>query len=110
MTDPPPEGVTRKATVVRVVDADTLLVETVTRYRLRLLGVNAPEKKTPEGKAAAEYMRQLAENKRVTVHIPFDAARTAGDLMSFERVLGRAWLDGQELSQHLIETGHGTSS
>lgn len=54
---------------LRVIDADTLLVDVDLGLRsrrteaLRLLGVNAPERGTPEGKAASAYvMDWLAKN------------------------------------------------
>jgi len=53
---------TFKATVERVIDADTLLVhvdcgfETWTRQRLRFRGIDAPEISTPEGQRAKRFI------------------------------------------------------
>lgn len=55
---------TYPATVLRVVDGDTLDVDldlgfTIrTRQRLRLNGLNAPEKNAPEGKAAKAWVAE----------------------------------------------------
>ncbi len=54
---------TYEATVEKVVDADTLHVvvdlgfNTRTRQYLRLRGINAPERDTPEGKRASEFVK-----------------------------------------------------
>lgn len=55
--------------IERVIDGDTVVVkllidtghdETLTRTRtIRILGINAPEKATPEGKAALDYAATL---------------------------------------------------
>ncbi len=51
-----------RASLIRVVDADTIVVLTDQGFdgrhepAIRLAGVNAPEKRTPEGKAAAWWL------------------------------------------------------
>lgn len=51
-----------KAAVLNVVDGDTLDMEvdlgfeTLTRQRIRLLGINCPEKNTEPGKAARKFV------------------------------------------------------
>lgn len=56
--------------VVRVLDGDTLDVELFTGsvVRVRLAGVDAPEKKQPFGKEAAEYTRQFTCTGQVGVY------------------------------------------
>lgn len=54
-----------KATIVRVVDGDTVDIDislgfqVSTRQRVRLNGINAPEMNTPEGKASKAYLSDL---------------------------------------------------
>ncbi len=59
------------ATVNRVIDGDTydvtayLGLGVTYRTKVRLLGVNCPERFTPEGQAATERAKQLLEGKQV---------------------------------------------
>lgn len=63
-----------RSTVLRVVDADTLHLhvdlglDVSTRLTVRLLGVDAPEARTPEGDAATAWVReQLPQGARVRI-------------------------------------------
>jgi endonuclease YncB( thermonuclease family) len=65
--------------VERVVDGDTLLLQS--GERVRLIGVDTPETKHPKkpverfGKEASEFTRQMVEGKRV--RLEFDPANAA---------------------------------
>jgi micrococcal nuclease len=62
-----------KATIVRVVDADTMDViidlgfDISTNQRVRLLGINAAEKNTDAGKQAISYVRNVCPLGAVVV-------------------------------------------
>ena len=98
------------ATVVRIIDADTILAELqlgwmiTLRNNLRLWGVNAPENSTPEGKAATAYVKGLLN--------PGDAIgvvshRLLGQTDKYGRTLASVTLhDGRDLSTTLVDTGH----
>lgn len=97
--------------ILRVIDGDTLVVSvdvavpllafegTVTRH-LRFFGVNAPEMKTPAGKAAKVFVEAaVAKAKRVEVE-PVQASD------DFGRLLAHVWLDGDSLGKLLLDSGH----
>lgn len=95
----PSDTYVRHATVRKVVDADTvdLLVDlgcdVAHKMRCRLNGVNAPEKNTPEGKAAIVWMKeQLPIGNAVVVQTIKDKKEKYG------RYLADVYLPGQEVS------------
>jgi len=94
------------ATVNRVVDGDTLEVDVdlgfglVMRLRCRLYGVNAPELKTPEGKAAAAYLRTtLYPGVEVTVY-------SHGWDKYGGRFDGTVYVGSADLSEVMVKAGH----
>uniref|UniRef100_UPI003F495ECB thermonuclease family protein n=1 Tax=Streptosporangium sp. CA-235898 TaxID=3240073 RepID=UPI003F495ECB len=98
------------ATVARVVDGDTLdlLVDlgftTMTRQRIRLSDVYAPELGTPEGEAAAEFARGW-----VVEHGPNLLVRTLRDRKErYGRYLGHVYpaAGGEDLGAALVASGH----
>jgi micrococcal nuclease len=103
-----------RARVLRIVDADTLDVEldlgldVRIRNGLRLGHVNAPEKNTPEGKAAIVFVTQLL-GAFPTTEWPL-TIRTAKDRREkYGRYLADAVFlpDGRVLHEVLIAAGHG---
>lgn len=106
---PAPEGweYVYRARVVRVVDADTVDLAVSLGFgievlsRVRLAGVDAPEMKTADGRAARD---------RVAALLPVDSEtclKTDGDRRDkFGRLLGRLELpDGLVLNDWLLENG-----
>lgn len=94
------------ATVVRVVDADTLLLDLdlgwriTYRARCRLAAVDAPELSTEAGQVAREFTVGLC---------PPGAAVTfvSKQLDNYGRPLGTVRLpDGSYLAERLLEAGH----
>lgn len=80
-----PQLFTYAATVVKVVDGDTvdMIVDLGFRVsrkdRFRLYGLNAPERNTPEGPLATAFLRSLLpEGKQVMIrsHHPTSVPRT----------------------------------
>jgi endonuclease YncB( thermonuclease family) len=62
---------TWRGRVVEVIDGDTIMVEPIgggDRVRIRLQGVDAPERKQPFGEASREYATQISLYKRVTIN------------------------------------------
>lgn len=108
---PQPGWVTR-AKVVEVYDGDTVTVEIRKRIRVRLLNCWAPEIRTRDeaekakGIAARDHLKDLIDQKEVILSIP--ARRRIGDSFSFDRALGRIYLDGKDVSQLMVESGHAT--
>jgi len=93
---------TYNGNIVRVIDGDTfeVLIElgfnVTQKFHVRLDGIDTPEKNTPEGVKAKEYVRNLIENKKVTLtdegHDKYGRARAKIILE-----------DGKDLTQFLIE-------
>lgn len=79
-----------KATVTRVVDGDTIIVNIDSKdYRVRLIGVNAPEytsKKEAYGKEATLYTTRHLQGK--TVYLEKDVSQTD----QYDRLLRYVWL------------------
>lgn len=107
----PPLGLTARAAVVRVVDGDTLDVMLMLPVRVRLLDCWAPEITGTEkldGIAAKELLEKLAPvGSRVRVQVPTSEADALGDVLTFGRVLGNAWREGESesLSEQMVAAG-----
>jgi len=99
-----------RAVVERVIDADTLKVSVDlgfsiwTKQPLRVRGVNAPELRTAQGKAARAAAARLFELR------PGVTVQTYKDQQSFARYVADVWLDdGQLFAAWLIEHGYGVA-
>jgi endonuclease YncB( thermonuclease family) len=100
-----------KAELVRVIDGDTIDVTIelwpglTQRARIRLEGVNTPEKRTrlqcekKAGIAATEFTQAFVDKGAITV----DGVRN-GKFAG--RVLGKVFVDGNSLSDALLVSGH----
>jgi endonuclease YncB( thermonuclease family) len=94
------------ATVLRVVDADTLWLRLDLGWRIyrdencRIAGIDAPEKNTPEGRAAHRHAETLA---------PAGTAVTFASrvLDRYGRSLGAVTLpDGRDFAAVMLADGH----
>jgi len=96
---------------VRVVDGDTLECDidlgfgvALTKCKVRVAHVNAPEKDTPEGIAAKEYTAKIvATSKSIVVTVKNHAKDKYG------RILGDIFCDDSDLAQFLIANNHGVA-
>lgn len=82
------------------IDGDTLGFTDLSgeRLSLRLWGVNAPEKRTPEGPKATEALSDLIEGQMLECDIT--------NVGSYGRFVGQCWLpDGTDLGCELIKAG-----
>ena len=93
----------------RVIDGDTvdltidLGFNTFRREKIRLLGINTPEKKGPTAAAAeraAAVLFDLLKGKPLTVQTKKDKHDKYG------RMLGTLWAGGRNANQALIEGGY----
>jgi endonuclease YncB( thermonuclease family) len=119
-SDCPAPGLVIDATVVRVIDGDTVVVRSTVEYQVRLLDCWAPESRTKDlqekrrGLAAKARMQELAAEKPCRVFLP--AADSLADMMTLGRILGRVWLleDGSpatlDLSTIMVCEGHATTT
>lgn len=112
----PALGLTARAAVIRVVDGDTVDVMLMLPARVRLIDCWAPEITGAEklkGQAAKEQLEKMAPvGSRVRVHVPTGEADALGDVLTFNRVLGHMWREGDEasLSELMVAAGMATVS
>ncbi len=121
----PPKGITTDCKVVRVVDGDTVDIEITRTLRIRLLDCWAPETRSsdPNEKAkgydSKKYLHNLLnekfyndlaarKSKQVTLFIPADEKGEIKDNFTFSRVLGRLFVDGQDVSELMVKAGKAT--
>lgn len=100
-----------RATVLRVIDGDTVEARIVLGLGLeltdhvRLAGVSAPEIRGPEreqGRAAAAWLRERVDGRQVWIVTP---ARERG---KFGRVVGVVFEDAGNVNDALVAAGHAT--
>jgi endonuclease YncB( thermonuclease family) len=86
-------------TVVRITDGDTLVVLDVNKvqYKIRLVGIDAPEKKQAYGKKSKENLSELVAGKYVVVE--YDK------LDRYKRVLGKILLNGKDMNLEQVASG-----
>src|SRR5262245_43641315 len=97
----------------RVVDGDTLVLQT--GERVRLIGVDTPETKRPNtpveyfGREATEFTRRMVEGKRVRLEYDqANAVRGHKDNTRQKRTLAYVFLeDGTLLNAEIIRQGYG---
>tara|TARA_Y100000310_G_scaffold161034_1_gene160907 strand:+ start:2365 stop:2721 length:357 start_codon:yes stop_codon:yes gene_type:complete len=112
----PPEGFTTKATVVRVIDGDTVDVIIERRMRIRLEDCWAPETRTRDleekarGLEAKQFAKEKLLNQDVVVHIPADPEGEMKDVFTFGRAVGRVFLDGEDFSAIIVREGLATQT
>jgi hypothetical protein len=94
----PPKGICTDAQIISVHDGDTATVDIKIRAQVRYVNCWAPELKETGGPEARDRAKQ-AEGKHGRVFIPIDGAKSVADLLTFGRVLGEIWLDGETESE-----------
>ncbi len=112
---PPANSLTLDAKCIRVIDGDTLVVESTVRYQIRILDCWAPESRTSNvaekqrGLRSKARMVQLADGKPLRVSIPLTGDLT--DSTTLGRFLGHVWLeDGRDLGALMVEEGLATKT
>ncbi len=86
--------------VIAIIDGDTydLLIAGNKTIRVRMEGIDAPERGMPYYKVSKKYLGSLCFGKQVTLHV------TGQD--NHDRYLGFTYLvDGRELSHEMIKAG-----
>jgi len=102
------------ATVVRVHDGDTIVVDIDLGFRtwrhdqrLRLAGISARELARPGGSEARDYLQQLAPPGTLLVIRSYRDEADPADVMSFDRYVVRARdASGVDLAMRLIAAGY----
>lgn len=90
---------TFSARVVRVLDGDTVEVQAGPGpiHRIRLHGIDCPERGAPFANVARNFARQLAFDREVTVQVR--------DRDRYGRLVARVIVDGQDMSVELLKAG-----
>jgi endonuclease YncB( thermonuclease family) len=85
--------------VVKVVDGDTIYVldDALTQQKIRLSGIDAPEKSQPYGLASRKHLASLVAGKSVTVEY------TKHD--RYGRIVGKVVIDGVDACLEQIKAG-----
>lgn len=116
----PAPGLCIDGEVVRVIDGDTLVVQSVVEYHVRLLDCWAPESRSRDrvekvkGLKSKARMEELVESGQVRVLFPTHS--DVAQMMTMGRLLGRVWVrDGsevarEELSAVMVREGFATQS
>jgi endonuclease YncB( thermonuclease family) len=104
------------ATVERVVDGDTLVVNidlgfnvTLTNVHLRIYGIDCPEKATEEGKDAMRYVKEwIALDDMYNVIKPKQYKITVRNHKKdkYGRILGELFYINESLGELLVKAGH----
>lgn len=111
----PPFGLTAPAKIVRVIDGDTVEVEVIKKFPIRLEDCWAPESRTSDrnekrlGEAAKQYLKNLIEEhgKDCVVHISSDGDEFILDSTTMGRAVGVVWLFGDiNLNEAMVDSGH----
>ena len=86
--------------VIGVMDGDTIKILTSERQQIkvRLYGIDAPEKKQPYGIATKQYLADLVAGKTVQIE------EHGKD--RYKRVLGIVYLDGKDVNEILVLNGY----
>ena len=123
----PPRGITTDVKVARIIDGDTVDVEITRTVRVRLIDCWAPETRTKDPvekvkgyesrKHLNSLLRQVFYNdlaarkqKQVTLFIPADEQGELKDNFTFSRVLGRLFVDGEDVSELMVKAGKATKT
>ncbi|AGA67962.1 micrococcal nuclease-like nuclease [Desulfitobacterium dichloroeliminans LMG P-21439] len=102
--------VTGPYTVERVVDGDTIILRMEGQIeRVRLIGIDTPEsvpnnpdRVVPYGKVAAEFTRNLLDDKKVELELDVE------ERDKYDRLLAYVYLNGEMVNKLLLREGHAT--
>ena len=84
--------------VVRIVDGDTVVLESDgARHRVRLAGIDAPERNQPWGNAGTRELRHQVAGQHVVVEW-YKRDR-------WKRLIGMIRLDGDDMNLHMVDRG-----
>lgn len=95
----PPAKADFAGKVIRVADGDTVTVLDAdnVQHRVRLTGIDAPERGQPFGTASRDHLGSLIAGKQVTVE--------SSSLDRYGRVLGKIVLDGNDVNLSQVQAG-----
>ena len=85
--------------VVSIADGDTVTVldAAQTQHKVRLAGIDAPERKQPFGQVARQYLASAVFGKTVTIEW--------SKVDRYRREIGKVLLDGKDINLMLVDAG-----
>lgn len=109
----PPLGLSAPCVIERVIDGDTLDCRVSFTVRVRLQDCWAPELRGDSkitGLASKRSLEQLAPaGNQAILFVPGGTLRLA-DMLTLNRVIGRVYIDGKELSAAQVAAGAATAT
>lgn len=93
-----PEPKEEKYKVTKVIDGDTIVLETGEKFRY--LGIDAPESNERWGPEAKKFNEEMVLNKKIKVEL--DKTK----LDKYGRILGYIWIDNVLVNEVLLERGY----
>jgi len=86
--------------VIAISDGDTLTIldEFKSQHKIRLAGIDAPEKAQPFGTKSRQALSEYVFSKDVTVLVV--------DVDRYKRVVGIVTIDDKDINQQLVAEGH----
>ena len=88
-----------KGRVVKVADGDTITIldASTAQHKIRLQGIDAPEKKQAFGNASRKFLSGLVANREVRV--------TYAKRDRYGRILGTVFVDGRDINLEMLKAG-----
>lgn len=85
--------------VIKIADGDsfTLLLNNGQKERVRLFGIDCPERMQPFSNVAKQTLSGMIFNKKITVYYQ--------DKDRYDRVLGEVVIDGRHVNQEMVQQG-----
>lgn len=86
--------------VIKVADGDTIAIQTLNneKIKIRLYGIDAPEKKQEYGIKSLDVLKKLSYGKTVDIEVK--------EKDQYGRTVGIVFLNGEEVNLKMIETGN----
>ena len=92
----------RRFQVLRIVDGDTFKIEyDGESTSVRFFGINAPEKRDPDGPAATAALVSKIDGKAVRLEFPADRKRD-----NFGRLLCRVYVGDVDVGKWMMDNGY----
>jgi len=114
--DDPQATINVPCKVTKVYDGDTVTVELKIKVRVRLLDCWAPEIRTKDaeekrrGIESKQRMIELADGKHGVLVVPLSGVDRLDDIFTFGRLLGRIYIDGEDVSAVMVRDGFATKT
>jgi len=94
------------AEVLRIIDGDTVVVvdSDGQKLRIRLLGIDTPEKNQRFGYESSAYLKKILNKQSVTIISSPDKNKPY-TLGYYKRIIGKIFLNGRDINLEMIQKG-----